>query len=88
MQIARIKHRFMIISVKMFIKKDLRCKSFSKLILQMRERYVSRINIRFRISSYLPSTIVFVLFILFSYFTLFIYHYLGSPFIFTETSSI
>lgn len=52
MQIARIKHRFMIISVKMFIKKDLRCKSFSQLILQMRERYVSRINIRFRISSY------------------------------------
>ena len=64
MQIARIKHRFMIISVKMFIKNDLRCKSFSQLILQMRERYVSRINIRFRISSYLPSTIVFVLFIL------------------------
>lgn len=32
MQIARIKHRFMIISVKMFIKKDLRCKSFSQLI--------------------------------------------------------
>lgn len=28
MQIARIKHRFMIISVKMFIKKDLRYKSF------------------------------------------------------------
>lgn len=88
MQIARIKHRFMIISVKMFIKKDLRCKSFSQLILQMRERYVSRINIRFRISSYLPSTIVFVLFILFSYSTLFIYHYLVSSFIFTETSSI
>lgn len=47
MQITRIKHRFMIISVKMFIKKDLHCKSFSQLILQMRERYVSRINIRF-----------------------------------------
>ncbi len=28
MQIARIKHRFMIIFVKMFIKKDLRYKSF------------------------------------------------------------
>ena len=28
MQIARIKYRFMIISVNMFIKKDLRCKSF------------------------------------------------------------
>lgn len=28
MQIARIKHRFMIIPVKMFIKKDLRYKSF------------------------------------------------------------